>query len=420
MSATNHTVTIGLSQYVSTDKPTYLVDYNGDMLAIDNAIAIDRGNITDAKNTATTADGKADANKTSIDSLNVQINGDPEDPTDVGIAGDLNAVEGTVNTVTSLIGNGSPTTSDQTIIGAINNLEGSVAPREDSATLANNYVIGAKFARGGSVYEALASLTAGTAFASLVLNTDYKVADTLVKQIEDAASGSGVIANIVNSVEASIAPREDGTTLSASYSQGDQFIRAGVLYEALVSLTAGDTFASLVLNTDYKVADTLIKQIEDAASSGTLPNGFYIKSHNNKISKQADGTKTLAALLNEAAAELLTTAQALNDGEYLVITGVRIPNKCVTPNSGAVPDNQNIWYNNAATKITCSVLAISVDTSTGINIYNATLSHNASRYVTGYQGTSGGSWTMSDEGATTPASGSVAVGVNYDVISPFA
>lgn len=193
MSATNHTSTIELSQYISTDKPTYLTDYNGDMLKIDNAIAADRDSIATAQQTANTADGKADINKTSIDSLNVQLNGDPDDPTDIGIAGDLNAVEGTVNTVTSLIGTGSPTTSEQTIIGAINGLEGAIAPREDGATLANSYSIGDQFARGGSVYEALTSLTAGAAFASLVLNTDYKVADTLVEQIANA--GGSVLPN---------------------------------------------------------------------------------------------------------------------------------------------------------------------------------------------------------------------------------
>lgn len=185
MSATNHTSTIELSQYISTDKPTYLTDYNGDMLKIDNAIAADRDSIATAQGTANTADGKADINKTSIDSLNVQLNGDPDDPTDIGIAGDLNAVEGTVNTITSLIGTGSPTTSEQTIIGAINGLEGAIAPREDGTTLVNSYEDGDQFARGGSLYEALTALTAGTAFSSLVLNTDYKLSGTLVQQIKN-------------------------------------------------------------------------------------------------------------------------------------------------------------------------------------------------------------------------------------------
>ena len=38
MASTNKTINYNLSQYVSSDKPTYLVDYNDDMSAIDTAI----------------------------------------------------------------------------------------------------------------------------------------------------------------------------------------------------------------------------------------------------------------------------------------------------------------------------------------------------------------------------------------------
>ena len=186
MSATNHTTTIGLSQYISTDKPTYLTDYNGDMLAIDNAIASDRDDIATAQNKANTADGKADANKLSIDTIDAQLNGDPSDPSDTGLAGKVTDNSGDIDTIEALIGNGTPTTSNQTIIGAINGLEGAIAPREDGANLANSYAEGEQFARGGSVYTALTALTADTPFASLTLNTDYKNSDTLVEQIADA------------------------------------------------------------------------------------------------------------------------------------------------------------------------------------------------------------------------------------------
>ena len=139
MSSTNKTVTIELSQYVGTDKPTYLSDYNGDMLKIDNAIAQDRGDIATAQNKADTADGKADANKGSIDTLNAQINGDPEVPSDEGLAGDVNGLQSAVNTINSLIGNGEPTTQDKTIIGAINELAGEIDEGNViAATLAAN------------------------------------------------------------------------------------------------------------------------------------------------------------------------------------------------------------------------------------------------------------------------------------------
>lgn len=88
--STNKTANYELSQYIGTDKPTYLTDYNGDMLKIDTAIknASDSASTantsagtaqttansaytlaTNAGTTATTADGKADANATAISNL---------------------------------------------------------------------------------------------------------------------------------------------------------------------------------------------------------------------------------------------------------------------------------------------------------------------------------------------------------------
>lgn len=117
MSSTNKTATIELSQYIGTDKPTYLVDYNSDMLKIDNAIAADRDSIATAQTTANTAEGKADANTSAIATLDEEINGAA-----TGVVKRVTDLEGDVNTIESLIGNGTPTTTDKTIIGAINEL----------------------------------------------------------------------------------------------------------------------------------------------------------------------------------------------------------------------------------------------------------------------------------------------------------
>ena len=62
MSSTNQTTHYELSQFVGTDKPAWLSDYNGDMSKIDTAIYT-------ASSTATGADGKADANATNIGNL---------------------------------------------------------------------------------------------------------------------------------------------------------------------------------------------------------------------------------------------------------------------------------------------------------------------------------------------------------------
>lgn len=62
MASTNKTTHYELSQFLGTDKPAWLTDYNADMSKIDTGI-------NSAQTTATGADGKADANTTAIGTL---------------------------------------------------------------------------------------------------------------------------------------------------------------------------------------------------------------------------------------------------------------------------------------------------------------------------------------------------------------
>ena len=59
MSSTNKTTNYNLSQFIGTDKPAWLTDYNADMSKIDAGVAA-------AQAAATGADGKATANTTAI------------------------------------------------------------------------------------------------------------------------------------------------------------------------------------------------------------------------------------------------------------------------------------------------------------------------------------------------------------------
>lgn len=204
MGYTNKTTHYELPQYVATDKPKYLTDFNETMVAIDTQMYANAQAAATADDKAVAAKDVADGAVSSIGTLNTQINGNPEDPTDTGLAGAVSNNSTDIHTVQSLIGDGHPTTSNQTIIGAINGLEAAVAPREDGTDLANDYDPGEQFARGGSVYEALGSLTAGTPFAQLTLNTDYKVADTLVEQIAGASAEASEAAADVASLTSKI------------------------------------------------------------------------------------------------------------------------------------------------------------------------------------------------------------------------
>lgn len=62
MSSTNKTSNYNLSQFVGSDKPAWLTDYNQDMSKIDTGVK-------NAADTATAADGKADSNTTAIGEL---------------------------------------------------------------------------------------------------------------------------------------------------------------------------------------------------------------------------------------------------------------------------------------------------------------------------------------------------------------
>ena len=61
MSSTNKTTNYDLSQYIGSDKPTYLSDYNGDMYKIDAQMKVNADNIATAISSASTATSTANS-----------------------------------------------------------------------------------------------------------------------------------------------------------------------------------------------------------------------------------------------------------------------------------------------------------------------------------------------------------------------
>ena len=117
MSATNSTTYYEFPVFVGSDKPAWLVDWNGAMNAIDSAIH--------------EAKAEADANATNIASLQSSVTSlsgsvESQGSSITSLTQSLTSLQGTVNTITSLIGNGEPTTQDKTIIGAINELKADI------------------------------------------------------------------------------------------------------------------------------------------------------------------------------------------------------------------------------------------------------------------------------------------------------
>lgn len=125
MSATNTTTYYNLSQFIGTDKPAWLQDYNGDMLKIDTAINNAKLAADSAANAASAAQNDATAALGDFATLSGTVS---------TISNTLGTAVGNINTINSLIGNGTPTTTDQTIIGAINELHADQGDLADLTT----------------------------------------------------------------------------------------------------------------------------------------------------------------------------------------------------------------------------------------------------------------------------------------------
>lgn len=79
MSSTNKTTNYKLSQYIGTDKPTYLGDYNGDMSKIDNQMKVNADSASNAKSAAGAAQAVADKASKDVKALNDSVTANSED-----------------------------------------------------------------------------------------------------------------------------------------------------------------------------------------------------------------------------------------------------------------------------------------------------------------------------------------------------
>ncbi len=117
MSATNSTSNYELPIFLATDKPAWLTDWNGAMNAIDTAIHAAQAAADGAQTTASTATADISTINASLTTITDNIQ---------SLTTSVNSNTGAINTINSLIGNGEPTTTDKTLIGAINEIYGMI------------------------------------------------------------------------------------------------------------------------------------------------------------------------------------------------------------------------------------------------------------------------------------------------------
>lgn len=73
MSSTNKTANYNLSQYIGTDKPTYLGDYNSDMLKIDTQLKANADSTSNAASAAGAAQAVAEDASKNVQNLNGSV-----------------------------------------------------------------------------------------------------------------------------------------------------------------------------------------------------------------------------------------------------------------------------------------------------------------------------------------------------------
>ena len=167
-----YTTYYNLPQYEGSDKTAWLTVFNQAMLAIDTGIHGAKATADSASTLATTANNAATQASSDVTNL----------------TNSLNTVIGNINTINSLIGNGTPTTTDQTIIGAINELHANQGDLANLQTSNKSSLVAAinEVAGGGAVSEVQRGTLAAGSTALTLTFTDITIgSNTLVDVYTD-------------------------------------------------------------------------------------------------------------------------------------------------------------------------------------------------------------------------------------------
>lgn len=257
MAHTNKTTNYELPQFIATDKPTWLGDVNGAMLAIDTAIA-------GVDTTATAADGKADlatatandAASAAADAATVANTANTNATSALTTAGNAataaSAAQTTASAVDTKVGDLTTlTTTDKTsVVGAINEVVASVPTSMDADDV---------------TYD---NTTSGLVATNVQAAIDEVVASAVTPEADDVAydnTTSGLVAtNVQDAIDelASATPAGEYVEVTADGTKNNL-----TLFAELYALV-----------TNAKVTDKTTLEIADATSGDTLVYNMNVKS----------------------------------------------------------------------------------------------------------------------------------------------
>lgn len=262
MSATNSTTNYGLPVFLSQDVPSWLTDWNSAMSDIDTAIAAAKTAADGAQLTASNAQAAATQNAGAISQLQTTVG---------TMSGNVTSLSGAVNTINSLIGNGTPTTTDQTLIGAINELHADQGDLDDLQTTDKSSLVAAinEAAQGGG------GSTPTAADVSYSNTTSGLTANTVQAAIDELAAGGAGGFRLVATSEAN---QTNAVQLNSLYAAYQQLTLAEKLNSVLVRNDDVVFFLRSITNAEYSNCATQSSAIYNQSASLSDGGHFYTAS----------------------------------------------------------------------------------------------------------------------------------------------
>ena len=270
MASTNKTTHYNLSQYIGTDKPTYLVDYNQDMERIDTGIYGADSKATLNSSSIGTLSNLTTSVKTDLVSAVNEVNSSAVGVGDISqlTTSDKTSLVGAVNEVDGDIGNlmSLNTANKTSLVSAVNEVDGDVGNLANLTTQTQTSLVGAVNEVKAlienfnlSIFETPTNVTTtngtlATNSLSLAKNTD----GSLAKIYGALAISSITNTSVTLSFQTSLRPEAQITINNAvffrQYSTAD-YLKMVPNYTDLVIDTNGLASCNILLYTGYTNAD---------------------------------------------------------------------------------------------------------------------------------------------------------------------
>ena len=235
MSATNATTNYALPIFIGTDKPAWLVDWNSAMTDIDAAI---KGVDTDVQGAIVDISGLSStvaSHTSTLSTISGQI---------TVITTNLNTATGNINTINS------PTTTDQTLIGAINELHANQGDLSQLQTTDKSSLVAA-------INEILGG--GGGIISASVVSYNNTVSGLTASNVQNAIDEVVSLLPVSNSEKKSNILTAGSTSVQITFTQ--QTIGTNTLIDVYTSiygvnpLTVSTTAHAVVLTFDAQAAD---------------------------------------------------------------------------------------------------------------------------------------------------------------------